>query len=239
MAQFNPTHPGLLHEFTDIITNAARPYHEAPKVVSRRRIVSVVVLVAGAVVLGFMLSRKPGEPAFYWSAFALAAVWAVGALVSGPLHLGMVCFRGRNERPVFTGTGIGLVLGIVFVLGALVVKQIPWVAGAVTRVLEFADQGPWELIVLITLANAIAEEMFFRGALYTAFGRRYPLVWSTLLYIAAMLATGNLMLGFAALILGTVCAVERRASGGVLAPVLTHLVWGLIMVLALPPMFGV
>ena len=51
-------------------------------------------------------------------------------------------------------------------------------------------------------------------------------------------ASGNPMLGFAALILGTVCALERRATGGVLAPVLTHLVWGLIMVLALPALFG-
>jgi membrane protease YdiL (CAAX protease family) len=47
------------------------------------------------------------------------------------------------------------------------------------------------------------------------------------------------MLGVAAIILGTVCALERRASGGVLAPILTHFVWGLIMVLALPPLFGV
>ena len=46
------------------------------------------------------------------------------------------------------------------------------------------------------------------------------------------------MLGFAALILGAVCAWERRATGGVLAPVLTHVVWGLLMVLALPPVFG-
>ena len=52
------------------------------------------------------------------------------------------------------------------------------------------------------------------------------------------MASGNPMLGFAAIILGTVCALERRASGGVLAPVLTHFVWGLIMVLALPPLFG-
>jgi membrane protease YdiL (CAAX protease family) len=239
MARSNPTHhPGLLHEFTDIITNIAGPYHEAPRVVLQRRIVAAAVLVAGAVVLGFMLSRKPGEPAFYWSAFALAAVWAMGAWVSGPLHLGMVRFRGRYERPVFTGIGIGLVLGVVFVLGALVARQIQPLAVAVTRVLQFADQGAWELIVLITLVNAFAEEMFFRGALYTAFGRRHPLAGSTLLYIAAMLATGNLILGFAALIVGTSCAFERRASGGVLAPVLTHLVWGLIMVLALPPMFG-
>jgi uncharacterized protein len=52
------------------------------------------------------------------------------------------------------------------------------------------------------------------------------------------MASGNPMLGFAAIILGTVCALERRASGGILAPMLTHFVWGLIMVLALPPLFG-
>ncbi len=53
------------------------------------------------------------------------------------------------------------------------------------------------------------------------------------------MASGNPMLGFAGVILGTVNALSRRATGGVLAPMLTHFVWGLIMVLALPPMFGV
>ena len=61
---------------------------------------------------------------------------------------------------------------------------------------------------------------------------------STLLYAVATSASGNPMLGFAALILGAVCAWERRNTGGVLAPVLTHVVWGLLMVLALPPVFG-
>jgi len=46
------------------------------------------------------------------------------------------------------------------------------------------------------------------------------------------------MLGFAAIILGTVCALERRATGGVLAPILTHVVWTLVVLLALPPLFG-
>ena len=107
-----------------------------------------------------------------------------------------------------------------------------------TEILAFTNEASWRLVVLITLVNAIAEEMFFRAALFTAFGRRYPIVGSTALYVLAILATGNLMLGFAALVLGVVCAVERRATGGVLAPVLTHLVWGLIIVLALPPLFG-
>jgi membrane protease YdiL (CAAX protease family) len=47
------------------------------------------------------------------------------------------------------------------------------------------------------------------------------------------------MLGFAGLILGYVCAYERRMTGGVLAPMLTHFFWGLVMVLALPVIFGV
>ncbi|OHV04479.1 CPBP family intramembrane glutamic endopeptidase [Mycobacterium talmoniae] len=238
MTQSTPAHPGLVHEFIEIITNVAVPHHEPPKAVLRRRVVVAVVLVIGAIVLGYSLTRRPGDSAFYWLTLALAAVWFAGALVSGPLHLGCVRFRGRNERPVFTGTGIGLVLGTVFVVGAMVARQIPAVAEPVQRVLVFADRGTLTWIVLITLANAIAEEMFFRGALYTAIGRYHPAAVSTLLYVAVTLASGNPMLGFAALILGAVCAIERRATGGVLAPILTHLVWGLIMVLALPPIFG-
>jgi hypothetical protein len=35
-----------------------------------------------------------------------------------------------------------------------------------------------------------------------------------------------------------VCGLQRRSTGGVLAPVLTHLVWGTMMVLLLPRVFG-
>ena len=125
-----------------------------------------------------------------------------------------------------------------FVVGGLVVRRIDVLAEPVARVLAFAHQGALPLVVVITLVNGVAEELFFRGALYTALGRGYPVAISTVLYVIATLASGNPMLGFAAVVLGTVCALERRATGGVLAPVLTHLVWGLIMVLALPPLFG-
>lgn len=238
MTRPDPTGPGLLGEIADIVTTVAVPHHEPPATVLRRRLVVAVVLAIGAVVLGYSLTRKPGESSFYWLTFALAAVWVVGAFVSGPLHLGSVRFRGRNQRPVITGTTVGLLLGGVFVLGGLVAREIPALADHVTRVLKFADQGNLQLVVLITLVNGVAEELFFRGALYTALGRWYPVLASTILYIAVTMASGNPMLGFAAIILGLVCAFERRATGGVLAPMLTHLIWGLIMVLALPPLFG-
>ncbi|CAN5746692.1 CPBP family intramembrane metalloprotease [soil metagenome] len=225
-------------EVLGILTNVATPHQETPAVIRRRRIVVIVVVVIGAALLSFSLSRKPGDPVFYWLTFGLAAVWAGGALLSGPIHLGSVDWRGHNRRPLLTGALIGAAVGGAFVVGGLVARQIPPIAEFITQVLQFAHQGSLPLIVVITLVNGVAEEMFFRGAMYPALGKYHPVIVSTLLYAIATSAGGNPMLGFAAIILGTVCALERRATGGVLAPVLTHLVWGLIMVLALPPIFG-
>ena len=229
----------MLDQIRAAASNMAVPRQEWPAVVRRRRIVVCVVTVAGALLLGYSLSRKPGDETFYWLTLGLAAVWALGAFVSGPLHLGCIRWHGRNQRPVLTGLGIGLLLGVVFLVGGLVVREIPPVAEKVTRVLDYTNHGNLTLLVVITLVNGFAEELFFRGALYTALGAFHPVLISTLLYAAATSASGNPMLGFAAIILGTVCAWERRATGGVLAPVLTHVVWGLIMVLALPPVFGI
>lgn len=229
---------GLREQIASVITNVAPPYQETPSVARHRQASVIAVLVIGAVLLGVSLTRRPGETSFYWLTFALAAVWAGGAYLSGPLHLGSICWRGRNQRPVLTGLVIGLLLGGVFVVGGLIVRRIDVLAEPITRVLAFANQGSLLLIVVITLVNGIAEELFFRGALYTVLQKRYPVPISTFLYVVATSASGNVMLGFAAVILGAVCALERRATGGVLAPVLTHLVWGLIMVLALPPLFG-
>ena len=234
-----PYRTSVFSELRRAITNVAVPHNEPPGVVRRRRIVVAITLVIGAAVLGFSLRRHPGESSFYWLTLLLAAVWIAGGFISGPLHLGGICWRGRNQRPVITGTTIGLLLGGAFVVGGLIAREIPAVSALITRVLLFAHHGWLPLIVAITLINGFAEEIFFRGALYTALGRHHPVLISTVLYVCATLASGNPMLGFAATILGTVCALERRASGGVLAPLLTHLVWGLIMVLALPPMFGI
>ena len=45
------------------------------------------------------------------------------------------------------------------------------------------------------------------------------------------------MLSFAAILLGVVCGLERRASGGILGPILTHCTWSLTMLLVLPAVF--
>ena len=234
------THPPFLREVKDNITRVAIPVHEPPIVVKRRRFAVAFVVVIGAVLLGYSLGLQPGDASFYWLTLVLAAVWAVGALASGPLHLGHVRFFGRNQRPMITGTVVGVAVGAAFVLGALVARERPTLAHYVTTVLEFANYQTLWLMVVSILLNAVAEELFFRGALYTALEKHHPAIISTIIYtVAILVATRNPMLGFAALVLGSVCAYERRATGGVLAPILTHMVWGLTMVLVLPPVFGV
>jgi hypothetical protein len=231
--------PSALEEIRSGIVNVAVPHNEPPPVVRRRRVVVTIVLVLGVTTLGLALRAHPGEPAFYWWSLALAGVWATGAFLSGPLHLGGARWRGRNQRPVISGTMIGLLLGGVFIVGGLIAREIPVVAEFITRVLHYTDQGSWRLTMAIALLAAVAEEMFYRGALYTALGRHHPLLISTVIYVIATLASSrNPMLAFAAIILGTVCALERRATGGVLAPILTHFAWTLVVLLGLPPLFG-
>jgi membrane protease YdiL (CAAX protease family) len=43
------------------------------------------------------------------------------------------------------------------------------------------------------------------------------------------------VLVFAALIMGVLWGLQRRASGGILASMITHLTWSVVMLLALPP----
>ncbi len=88
----------------------------------------------------------------------------------------------------------------------------------------------------MTAVNGVAEELFFRGGAYAA-TPRYPVPVTTVAYTVATLATGNVMLTFAAVLLGVVVGLQRRASGGILAPILTHLTWSISMLFLLPLIF--
>ncbi|AYJ49216.1 CPBP family intramembrane glutamic endopeptidase [Rhodococcus sp. P1Y] len=220
-----------------LVEKVDRNHEETDKAFLRRRIVVVVTLVIGATLLGLSLSVDPGDSAFYPLTLGLAAAWIIGGFASGPLHLGRITFKGSIRRPIVTPILIGLAAGAVFVVGALIVRQIPPLAEFTENVLAHARFGSLALIVFITLLNGVAEEIFFRGALFAAIGRRNPVVISTVIYTVVTLASGNPMLAFAAITLGFVLGLQRRASGGILAPILTHVAWSTVMVFVLPPLF--
>ena len=200
----------------------------------RRRLVVVAFGVIGVAGLAWGLRTDPGSGAFYISTLALSVVWLVGGVLSGPVPLGWEEHDGQRRRPILTAIIAGAALAALFVVGALVVRHIPAMSDRVERVLDYASEGSWPIVLLLTLANGAAEEVFFRGAVQPALPERTRLPVSVLIYAAVTMATGNLMLGFAAVLLGAVVSLQRRATGGVLAPVLTHVTWSVLMFVALP-----
>jgi membrane protease YdiL (CAAX protease family) len=90
------------------------------------------------------------------------------------------------------------------------------------------------LTIAVVAVNGIGEEMFFRGAVYVAAGRTQPVISTTVVYVAVTVATLNVALVIAALVMGTVFALQRRATNGVAVPIVTHVSWSLLMLCALP-----
>jgi uncharacterized protein len=219
------------------IDKVERDHRQSHAGFRRRRIVVAVTLVMGATLLGLSFSTRQGDPLFYPLTFGLAGVWTIGSLLSGPLHLGSIVFRDELRRPIITPILVGALLAVIFIAGAFIIRYIPPLASLAEDVLGYARFGNLLLVTVILVVNGLAEELFFRGALFAAIGVQHPVLISTILYALATVAGGNPVLVFAAAVLGAVTGLQRRASGGVLAPILTHLTWSVTMLYVLPLIF--
>jgi membrane protease YdiL (CAAX protease family) len=180
------------------------------------------VTAAGSGLLGASLASRPGSRRFHVFTASVAATWFAGA---GPVP------RGRRDvvQPVVAGAGaFGVFYGC-----ALVARRIPPLRRAIAGVLGHAHHGSAPSVAATTLVTGVAEEFFFRGALYDAFGARR----STALYVLSTTATRNPALVLASTVMGTLFAVQRGRSGGVQAPLLTHVVWSALMLAFLPRLF--
>ena len=206
----------------------------APSHPSRRRVLVVVVtLVVGAAVNAWALRIPAGDALFYPATALLAAVWLTGAFASGPIRVG--CEPYRPRRPVLSSVLTAAALAVVFCLGAIVVARIEPLRDPVDALLAHATVGNLALVATLTAVNGVAEECFHRGAVYSAAARIRPILTSTVVYGAVTATTGIPLLVLAALILGFVTALQRRATGGVLGPAVTHVAWSMVMLFALAP----
>ena len=221
-----------------LIDKVERDHWQSDSAFLRRRIVVAATLAVGATLLGLSFSTEQGDPMFYPLTFGLAATWAIGSFASGPLHLGHINLRGALRRPIVTPILVGLILAAIFAVGGLIIRTIPALASLTEDVIGYARANNLTLVFVILVVNGIAEELFFRGALFAAIGIRHPVLISTIIYALATVAGGNPVLVFAAAVLGAVVGLQRRAGGGVLAPILTHITWSSAMLFALPPIFS-
>jgi membrane protease YdiL (CAAX protease family) len=194
-----------------------------------------VGVVAGTTVLGalltaFALNEHGTGPRFFLLTSALAATWLLGALLSGPVPLG----RLRGACDLATPAALAALIFGVFVIGALIVRTNSYLDEQVGQIIGHASGRVAVLAALVAVVNGIGEELFFRGAAWSALDRHRPEVTSTVLYVAIIACSGILILVVAGVIMGAVFALQRRASAGVLASCITHVVWTLLMIALLP-----
>jgi membrane protease YdiL (CAAX protease family) len=220
-----------------LIDKVPRDHWETDAAFRRRRRVVGGVSVAGAGLLGLSLSTRPDSPEFYGLTLGVAATWLGGSAASGPLHLGWMPAGPAYRRPVVVPVVLGAGAFAAFYAAALAARRVPRLRRAVASVLRYAEQGSGPLVLLTTLANGAAEEVFFRGALYAAVGSRRPVAKSTAVYVLATTTTRNPALVLASVPMGILFALQRRATGGIQAPVLTHLTWSALMLRYLPPLY--
>ena len=193
--------------------------------------------LGAAALLRHSFAAKPGSARFYLLTAGLASTWTAGALGAGPVPWRGDGWPGRPGSaacalilPVVTGAAAFAV----FYRAARVARRHRTLRHPIASVLRYADAGSTPLVLLIAAGSGIAEELFFRGALWS--GPR-PLCTTTLAYAASTAATGNLALVVAGLVTSVIFGWQRDATGGVLAPAVAHVTWSLLMLRLLPPLF--
>jgi uncharacterized protein len=195
--------------------------------------------LGAAALLRSSFAAQAGSTRFYLLTAGLAGTWTGGALGAGPIpwrgegwrtRPGSAAARALIVVPVVTGAATFAV----FYGAARAARRHRTLRRAIASVLRYADAGSTPLVVLIASGSGVAEELFFRGALWS--GPR-PLRTTTLAYAASTAATGNPALILAGLITSVIFGWQRAATGGVLAPAVTHVTWSVLMLRYLPPLF--
>jgi hypothetical protein len=194
--------------------------------------------VGAAALLRSSFTARPGSGRFYLLTAGLAGTWTCGALGAGPISW---CGDGWRTGPgsavralVVVPVITGAATFAVFYGAARVARRHLGLRRAIASVLRYSDAGSTPLVMLIAAGSGAAEELFFRGALWS--GSR-PLRTSTLAYVASTAVTGNPALVLAGLITSVIFGWQRDATGGVIAPAVTHLTWSVLMLSYLPPLF--
>jgi membrane protease YdiL (CAAX protease family) len=226
--------------YAEAVTVALQERAEAATTHSRvrQRATVAATSVVGATLLNASLSTRPGSWQFYALTSGVAATWAGGAVAAGGLSDATEARPPAGEPAVVTPVLVGVGAFAVFYACAHVARRVPVLADALRSVLTYARDGRSGPVLLTTLANGAAEEVFFRGALFKSLGGRHPVALSTAAYTGVTTLTRNPALVLAAAVMGTVFGKQREASGSVQAPMITHLTWSALMLRYVPPLFG-
>ena len=194
--------------------------------------------LGASALLRLSFSSREGSSHFYLLTAGLAGTLTAGALGAGPVRWYGERWSGRPTSAARDLVGVPALVGAATFAGfygaARVVRRHPALRRAIASVFRYADMGSTPLVVVIAASGGVAEELFYRGALWR--GPR-PLRSTTLAYAASTSAIGNPALVLAGLVTSVIFGWQRAATGGVLAPTVAHITWSVLMLRYIPPLF--
>jgi membrane protease YdiL (CAAX protease family) len=219
-----------------LVDPVPRDHQETPEQLVQRRWISAVTLAIGSFLMAWTLRISPGDPALYAATLALGTTWVVGALLSGKVYLGSGNTRSGSpgSRALMQSLLLGVLLVALFLAGAVVVAAVPALSDPLLGLLGYARMSVLPVMVGLLFLNAVAAELFFRGGLYAATGGQHAVLITTFVFALSTVSTGIPILVVGAAVLGAVVGLQRRVTGGVLGPIITHVTWLTGMVFLLP-----
>jgi uncharacterized protein len=194
--------------------------------------------LGAAALLRSSFVAQAGSVRFYLLTTGLTGAWTAGAVAAAPVQWRDESLRGDPAAAaralIVVPVAVGGVTFAAFYAAARAARRHRGLRSAIASVLSYADAGFTPLVVLIAAGSGVAEELYFRGALWS--GPR-PLRTTTLAYAASTAVTGNPALVLAGLVTSVIFGWQRASSGGVLAPAVTHVTWSVLMLRYLPALF--
>lgn len=185
-------------------------------------------MIVGAVVTERAYDVPAGSLRFVRLTYVLAAVLVGGAVLSGGVPKDSRDGRHAILLPVLRAVATY----VCFVILGWLSHLLPPLRHGQLSLLHRVDAYRFSTIALAVCVLAVAEEVFYRGAVWE--GSRAPLLTATVAHAITTLPAGNVALTVTAVVLGFVLGHERRRTGGWWAPALTHVLWVLLVIAWLP-----
>jgi membrane protease YdiL (CAAX protease family) len=168
----------------------------------------------------------------FWTRAALAgAAIAAYAIAVEPHVIAHLLTRPRWELDGAVGVASGVVLYAVFWIGEQVlVILLPTLAAEVGDLYDVRGETKPAYVPLILAVAAPAEELFFRGLVQ----QRAGIAIAVVVYGAVHLWERKVILVLAAVLGGLYWGALLSLTGGLVAPVVSHLVWAMLIIVWRP-----
>jgi membrane protease YdiL (CAAX protease family) len=190
--------------------------------------VTVTVLIGVVIAAGGWGAMFAAGRQHFWTRAALAgAAIALYAVAVEPHVIAHLLTRPRWEIDVALGVGSGALLFVIFWIGEqLLVVVLPTLAAEVGDLYAVRGETKATYVPLVLAVAGPAEELFFRGLVQ----QRAGFVLGLVVYGAVHLWERKVILVLAAVVGGLYWGALLGLTGGLVAPIVSHLVWAMLIV---------